>query len=517
MIVMSKVIFVIRDVLSNIRLKKMCVPVFLAAGLVVGVSHAQNTAQLSALDKNGYKVPNLSESEFDNQSESFIKDWRAAVPKKDYEDTDFGQLIYNEASTPTKLEVLRLLSKDTPSLMVFMTAISMGIDIENLLRASVKYAPEKGRDLAASAVNLLPVLAETEQYLYSGYELEDIERKDEDSPFVEEPYSVAKVIDIFFKDRLVLRPFPDWNEGQYHFMASAAELKRLQAPQVDVRWYRAKTTEDNVTKRPIFISLYEATSSVLIDSEARINQALKNDPNAQLPVVFIFNRLNERAVDELGYPLTIRGLQSAYIEKGLMLTPSPEWQLGEYHIYARIDEINSIFDIPEEQDFEPEAWQKLLEEAENYSVTNTSFLFVVVGAPQDDDRQDKRDRDEVETSDVAISDGQLYATWDDPRTESTYPFVAPKDSDNAPMTLKGLVEQGLIFNRPDLIAALDALGVEQVPVVLYYNDSARVHPYPKGARALIQAAVGTSVPNTTFSSGSGGILCASPPCTESPN
>jgi hypothetical protein len=521
MIVISGVPFSTQRVVRPFKGQKLLASVLLAFVVLVGPSHAQdsNQAAFTAVDENGYKLLADGESEFDNQSDTYVKDWREAYPVDEYEDTDFGDFIYNEASTPTKLEVLRLLSKDTPSLLVFMTAISMGLGIDSVLQASVKYEPEKGRDLAASAVSLLPVLQESKHYVYSAYGLEDLEREDEDpedDKYEVEPYSVEEVVDKFFDDRLVLRPYPDWHEGQFHFMASAAELKRLQAPQKDVRWYRSKTTEDNETRRPIFVSLYEATSSVLIDGEERIDRALRADPNAILPVVFIFNRLNERAIDELGYPITIKGLHRAYSEKQLMLTPTPEWQLGEYHAYGSMDEIYDIFTIPSEEDFEPEAWQKLLDEAEDYSVTNTAFLFVVVGSPDDKDEETESEKDTGDDSNVSrmVHHQQIYAAWDDPRTESAFPFVEP-EKDAPALTLKNLVGQGLIFNRPDLIAALNALGVKKVPVVFYYNDSARVKPYIKGPRSLIQAALGVTHPSGTFG-GSGGLLCASPPCTEEP-
>lgn len=458
------------------------------------------------VDENGYKIITEDDvSEFDNQSNTYVKDWREASPVDEYEDTEFGEYIYNEASTPTKLEILRLLSKDTPSMMVFMTAVSMGVDIESLLQASVNYQPNKSRDLAASAVNLLPLLTESSEYVYSAYELADLERDDESKP-----YSVAKVVENFFEDRRVLRPYPDWFEGQFHFMASAKELLALQKPQKDLRWFRTKSKQD-VSKRPIFVSLYEATDSVLIDGEERIVKALKEDPNAQLPVVFIFNRLNERAIDQLGYPLTIKGLQDAYSEKGLMLTPTPEWQLGEYHTYSKLEEFYDVFNIPEEEDFEPEEWQKLIAEAEDYSVTETAFLFVILGGA------DKEGQEQV--FNVAISEEQLLAAWDDPRTESEFPYVTPKGS--KPVTLNNLMNKGLIFNRPDLIAALNALGVQRVPVAFYYLDSSRVKPFLKGPKSLIQAAIGITNPNGPFG-GDGGItpppietpICASPPCTE---
>jgi len=187
----------------------------------------------------------------------------------------------------------------------------------------------------------------------------------------------------------------------------------------------------------------------LIDGEERINEALAKDPNAVLPVVFIFNRLNERAIDQLGYSPTISGAQRAYSEKKLMLTPVPEWQLGEYHMYANMGEYYDLFDIPEEEDFEPEAWQRLLEEAEDYAVTNTAFLTVIVGG-------NNQDKDGTSTASLAITEEQLYAAWDDPRSESAYPYVQPQDGE--PVTFKNILGKGIIFNRPDLIAALNALG-----------------------------------------------------------
>jgi len=447
---------------------------FVALFAVIGICMSSVSAQQVEADEfvPDYKERLEGESEFDNQSELYIKDWRNALSKDQYEDTQFGVRMYNEASIPTKLEVLRLLSKDTPSMLVFLTAVSMGLDVENVLQASVQYDPEKSRDLAASAVSILPVLSEPQNYLYSSYEIEDLEREDE-----EDPYSVEEVVERFFDNRAVLRPYPDWIEGQYHFLASAAELKRFQDPTKELRWYRGKTTDESA-ERPIFVSLYEGTQSVLIDGIERVNEALRKDPDARLPVVFVFNRLNERSIDELGYPLTIRGVRDAYTEKQLMVTPAPEWQMGDYHFYASMDEVYEVFDIPEEEDFEPEAWDRLVAEAEDYSVTNTSFIAVIMGAGDDDANE----------NDVARRVGGLFdvATWDDPRTEEAFPYVKPKGG--PALTLENILGQGIILNRPDLIAALSTLGVNRIPIAFYYVDNSRVAPYLKSPRALIQAA-----------------------------
>lgn len=505
-----KIVVFLEEMQAMVRLKTVkavltsCLLVFMVS------ANAQDRfpEQLEGVvDESGYEVQPSSESEFDNQSDTFVKDWRKAAP--DYEDTVFGERMYNEPSVPTKLEMLRLLSKDTPSTMVFMHAISMGLELDEVLQAAVKYEPSKGRDLASSAVSLIPIMSESTAYLYSSYELNDLDRDDK-----AQPYSVAKVIDRFFKDRLVLRPYPDWFGGQYHFLASAAELKSLQTPKKETKWYKSKSSED-ASKRPIFVSLYEGTGSVLIDSNERIEQALQENANALLPVVFIFNRINERSVDELTYtdkndkqgrtyPRTIRGVQDAYLDKNLMLTPAPEWQIGDYQLLASVDEFSEVFDIPSEQDFEPEAWQQLLLEAKKYSVNNTSFLVAIVDGGDD----------QGVSARVTKAKNQRYATWDNPRTEGRFKYVKPKhgEGDGEGVTLASLLSKGLTLNRPDLIAALKTLGISDVPVSFYYLDSARVKPYKKGPRALIQAAIGAGTPPGSFG-GSGGFL---PPPVEVP-
>ena len=454
------------------------------------------------IDQEGYLIRQDDVSEFNNYSESFVRDWREADPN--HEDTEFGEFMYNEASTPTKLEMLRLISKDTPSISVLLHAVSMGVGIESIMQASSSFDPEGTGDMSASALSILPVLQDSKEYRYGGYELQDLERDNE-----AQPYKVQQVIERFFEERLVLRPYPDWFEGQYHFLASAKELDKLQADRKEVRWYKTKSTED-VEKRPVFVSLYEGSETVLIDGEERIKEALAEDADSVLPVVFIFNRLRERSVDQLDYPKTLRGIQQAYFEKSLMLTPVPEWQLGEYHMMIAISEFYEIFEIPEEDDFEAEAWLKLLNEAEDYAVNNTSFLVVVVSGDREEKKEEEADK-QILSATLGLNLNQ-YAIWDDPRTEADFKYVTP--GDGKPLSLENIMGKGMIFNRPDLLAALNALGVQKVPVSYYYVDSARVKPYVKGFKALLDASKNI-LPSPAVPVGGGGFTpCASPPCVE---
>ncbi len=458
-------------------------------------------SSIQVLDLDDQSKPYVTDlSEFDNPSENYVKPPSKADPE--YEDTEFGELLYNEASLPTRLEILRLLSKDTPSMMVFLHAVSMGLGIDDVMEAAIRYEPSRGRDFAQSAVSILPLLTESASYIYSDYELDDLDREDENKP-----YSVAKVAERFFEDRQVLVPYPDWFEGQVHFYASAAELKTLQDQGEGIKWYRSRS-DVPVGKRPIFVALYENDQSIVIDGQERIDLALQNKgPDATLPVVFIYNRINERAVDQLvDYPKTIRGIQQAYAEKSLMVTPTPEWQHGEYHLEGSIAEMYDIFEIPAEEDFEPEHWQRLIEEAENYKIASTAFLFVVLSSG-DEDQLSRSVRDNMVVAQAS--------RWDDPRSEESYPYVS---GDGSPVNLKSIMGKGLIINRPDLIAALNSLGVTNVPVAFYYINNARTKPYGKGPRGLTALAVGAGVPSGTFGGGGFGPLppVAPPPVAPPP-
>ena len=472
-------------------------------------------AQTSTDYPSSYKSSQPGESEFDNYNDGFVSYWQNA--DEEYQDTVFGEQIYNETSTPTKLEMLRLLSKETPPTVVFLHALSMGLAVDEMLLASLEYQEDNARGLASSAVSLLPYLQNRNVYEYPTYNLDSLElyikgleeqrNKGSVDPGKEHiPYLVQEVIDNFFEEGLVLAPYPDWLDGQMHFIASAEELLGL-SRQNKTFWYQSNNTQ-SVEDRPIFVSLYKHNKSVLVDGIKRIEDAINQKKSVQdpvdIPVVFIFNRENERSVSSLGYPVTLQGVQDAYIEKNLMLTPVPEWNTGEYHALIDIDEFYAKFDIPQEKDFEPQAWQRLLDDARNYDVNETSLLVIVLNQANHE-----RTKQQNSSTKLNIDNSVLLAAWDDPRTESQFLYTPPKrynsDGDEvlnvSEYTIDSIVGQGLVLNRPDLVAALKALGVRKVPVAFYYFDDERVKPYFRGPRSLIQAAIGADTPKVVLPNG----------------
>lgn len=396
----------------------------------------------------------------------------SGAASEEYEDTGFGEYLYNESSDQSKIEIVDLLEVDKPSVIVFLQAISMGLGIDEVLDAAVRLDSERRNDFTASAASLLPVFTGTSNYEYGRYDIDTLD---------DSPYRISEVAERFFESRDVLVPFPDWHEGQYHFNASAKELNDLIDDNLGVEWYRSKSKKPTPTDRPVFVSLYEASKDILVDGEERVKQALKENPEATIPVVFIFNRLFERSIDNLGYPKTIKGVRKAYLENAIMVTPTPEWEIGEYHTYAQMSEIQEVFELPEEDDFEPEEWQALMEEAENHIIEDESFLIVVLPAGDA---------------------GQVNI-----QQRSSLQYAA-NGSDGADESIQTAFGKGLIVNRPERLAALAALGVQSVPISFYYLDRARIKPYKLGLRGL--QIIGGWIPGTNPPPKP--PLCASPPC-----
>ena len=258
-------------------------------------------------------------------------------------------------------------------------------------------------------------------------------------------------------------------------MASAAELKELSKAQME-DWYREGEVPLKNEQRPIFVSLYEDSEKVLIDGLDRVYKAVERDINATLPTVIVYNRLIERPIDGLGDDYdnnSVRGIQKAYIDQALMLTPVPEWHSQEHHIQAQMEELLDIFDIPEREDIPEEQWD-IVEADVRANGINQSFLIVVLSA-----------------------DAEIARTIRNP-------FLSYANYD---ATLDVVMNEGLIINRPVKLAVANFLGYETVPVAFYYIDNNRVKPYRDGLRGLKNLVVATGVQPGTI----GGLGGFSPP------
>lgn len=449
---------------------------------------------------------NQAKSVFNHNDASYVKSTDSK--ESDYVDTEFGDYLYCEASVATRLEALRMLSKGAPLDAVLLQGLSMGLGIDDLVAAAVRYKPEIRREVATSAISILPILEQPSNVSkFTRYSLEDLEKESALGT-----YSVAEVAKRFFENRAVLTPAPDWPEGQYAFDASAKELLEIsqgQNNELGKQWYynQSSQAEQIKSKRPVFVSFYQDQMQIAIDDLDRVKKVAANSSNGLVPVVFIFNHLNERPVelltaensDRKTYPRTITGIHEAYTADKIMVTAVPEWQQGDYHILAKVEEVKALFEIPEQDDFDSEHWKRLLSEARRFEAAEISFVSVML--PHD--------------SDIVDNDGQRVAVFNDPRVETDFPYII---KDGKKPELKDLIDKGIFMLRLDLIAALDYLGVQQVPVSFFYVDDARTQKYRGGIKAIEAIVSNNTGVNSADFGGKGGFAepskCASPPCSN---
>ncbi len=388
------------------------------------------------------------------------------------EETAFGNFLYSEASDATRAEMIELLNREDPTIGIFAHSLSMGLPIDETLEAAVRNNSDRGREYYVSAAFLLPLLDSADNIRFTTYDFDDMDKAD----------SAREVLKRFFDDREILSFTPEWHYGESHMQVAVSELKEL-VKEYDSNnyWYK----EDDLSKnpkpsRPIFIQMFSDNGSVVINDLDRINKA---DDNSTLPVVFVFNDNFERPVSRMTQPVTVKSVIADYNGNNLMVTPTPEWSLREYHTLADIDELYDVFRVPEKDDVDSERWQEIENRIKQDGIRESFIITILPGG--------------------GASAGASGSSDDN------------KSSNGLGSGLEVLGD-GAVVNRLDKIAVAKSLGYTELPVVFYYVDNQRVKPYRLGLRHLAYVAVqagmspssvaftGVGTPGTT-TGGNGGF------------
>lgn len=297
-----------------------------------------------------------------------------------------------------------------PPATVMMHAISTGMSINDILYIAVRSEPGRAQEFYDTAESLLPALpgwvcqAETDGERYTKIvDPSDIG----DSPMIRE------LAQVYFNDDRRVIPFPNWPQGQVHMEASVTELAELVGEQ---RWYvpgEDDGTPRTAPNRPVFVSLYKHDSEIVVDSGLeRIRRAQQQGVDT-LPVVLVYNSSLNRPVTDFEPDVSVGELAEEFYGAGIELTAVPEWQVGDYHKTATIDELREVVDVPEREDILAERRDRLAQE-------------------------------------LQANGGQL----------------------EQPLLLT-LVRSGggrAWINDPVTVAVADELGIQSLPVVLFYHD-----------------------------------------------
>ncbi|MFC1664418.1 hypothetical protein ACFL17_02155 [Pseudomonadota bacterium] len=264
--------------------------------------------------------------------------------------------VRSDIDSRTFNEVKSFYDRGYPPASVMLHGVSLGMAIDDLVYLAVKSDVERSQEFYDTAMSILPSLpswacrsssADSARY-GQGYDASELG---------EQP-TLQAVADRFFNDNQRMIPFPNWKEKGVHMQVSTDELISKLKEQW---WYQANTASPASTSldRPIMVGLYKHNNEILIDTNLDLVAKAKAQGITELGVVIVYNEEDERPVSEFGDEATISDVAGKFHGDNLRATSVPEWQVGDYHIMAKLDEIKDKFQIPVRKDIEPQRWETI--------------------------------------------------------------------------------------------------------------------------------------------------------------
>lgn len=364
---------------------------------------------------------------------------------------ELGQDTHVQESGEIRIEVdrqvfeefARLFRLGYPPATVMMHAISTGMSINDVLYIGVKSDPGRAREFYETAESLLPALpgwvcqADSERSRYT---------KSVDPAELGDDPSIRRLAQLFIDEDRRVVPFPDWTTGRVHLEASVDELAGLLN---DEQWYVPGAddgTPRTAPRRPVFVSVYKHSGDIVVDSGVERIQRAREEGRDRLPVVLVYNDELQRPVSSFDRDVTLAELAAEFYGEGIELTAVPEWQVGDYHKSATVDELRQVVDIPARDDIPEDRWATVEQRIRASGMALPEPLLLTL-----------------------IRSGQGRAWVDDPTT----------------------------------LAVADELGVENVPVVLFYHRlDRRACGQPSSCEDLLcEAATAAGAPEEVCNTG----------------
>jgi hypothetical protein len=287
-----------------------------------------------------------------------------------------GDAVRLDIDTRTYKDVLSFFEAGYPTASVILHAVSQGMSINDAVYLAVKANREAAEEIYSVATGLLPSLpgwvCHTSEWAAGRYP-QDIS-VDELGP---QP-SILAVADRFFNNNERLVPFPEWQGGKAHMTAAVSELDALPRQEW---WYRtpgSTMSDDEVLAQPLFISMYAGDSTVLADNNLGHIDIAKRRGITELPVVVVYNQPNVYPVGELGPDAKVSDVAQRFFSAGQEITPVPEWAVGQYHVMAKRDELEQLFELPRKEDVNPQRWAQIEEDLQQNGFKKKPMLLSLV-------------------------------------------------------------------------------------------------------------------------------------------
>lgn len=307
-------------------------------------------------------------------------------------------------------EFSRLFKLGYPPATVMMHAISTGMSINDILYIAVKSDPDRSREFYGTAESLLPALP---GWVCQAEEDRSRYTREVDLAELGDDPGIRRVAELFVNEDRRVVPFPDWSEGRVHMEASVEELSELVT---DEQWYVPGDddgTPRTAPNRPVFVSVYKHNGAIVVDSGVERIRRAREQGMDRLPVVLVYNDAQQRPIDSFDDDVTVAELANEFYGEGIELTAVPEWQVGDHHKSATVAELREVVDVPARDDIPDARWESMEQEIRANGMTLPKPLLLTL-----------------------VRSGQGRAWVDDPTA----------------------------------LAVAGELGIEELPVVLFYHQ-----------------------------------------------
>ena len=259
---------------------------------------------------------------------------------------------------------------------VLIHAVANGHSIDEAVFAAISTQPGRADEIYDIALSMLPYLpgwacgsSDNQVDYFRTYRVTDLPGE----------RTVKEIARRYFKERKELQPFPDWPGGDFHMLAPVNELMELAGEEY---WYRHGPAQELPGANPrtsIMVALYDSGDRIVIDSGVEKLQELQRVGVDKAPVVFFYNREQQRPVSEFEADVKLKDIIYAYFSKGIELTHPPLWQVGDYHLPVAISELEELFHIPSKDEIGESAYSKVVERLKRDGFKRTPIMVTLLG------------------------------------------------------------------------------------------------------------------------------------------
>ncbi|HSH43468.1 MAG TPA: hypothetical protein VK973_15210 [Arenicellales bacterium] len=367
---------------------------------------------------------------------------------------DLGRDTHIQESGEVRIEVdrqvfdefARMFALGYPPATVMMHAISTGMSINDVLYIAVKSQPDRSREFYDTAESLVPALPGwvcQADSDRSRYTQAVLPDDLGDNP------TIRRVAELYMREGRRVVPFPDWDSGQVHMEAAVEELASLVS---DHQWYRPGAddgTPRTSPNRPVFVSIYRHNGDIVVDSGLERIRRAREQGVERLPVVLVYNDAQQRPISAFPEGTRLEELAQRFYAEGVEITAVPEWRVGDHHKTASVEELRQVVDVPTRDDVSEQHWAAVEEAIRGNGMALPDPLLLTL-----------------------VRSGQGRAWVDDPAT----------------------------------IAVADELGIDSLPIVLFYHRLDRqACGQPSSCEvALCEAATAAGAPPGTCEPGDDG-------------